>query len=99
MACLGTQNRVAQCLGRTCRVSQTHVCHLRNMLASKTRECRVFHCLFEKLEIEREALGGRVVDILDEVLDEKSLKYLLVEPSDMEMILNVVKSCGERWSG
>ncbi len=44
-------------------------------------------------------MGGRVVDILDEVLDEKSLKYLLVEPSDMEMILNVVKSCGERWSG
>ena len=49
------------------------------MLASETREGDVFHRLFQKLEIEREALGGRVFDILGEVFEEKSLKDLLIE--------------------
>ena len=72
-------NRIEQRFGRIHRIGQTQVCHLWNMLASETREGDVFHRLFEKLEIEREALGGRVFDILGEVFDEKSLKDLLIE--------------------
>ena len=55
------------------------MCHLWNMLAAETREGDVFARLFQKLEIEREALGGRVFDILGEVFEEKSLKDLLIE--------------------
>jgi superfamily II DNA or RNA helicase len=72
-------NRIEQRFGRIHRIGQTQVCHLWNMLASETREGDVFQRLFEKLEIEREALGGRVFDILGEVFDEKSLKDLLIE--------------------
>ena len=49
------------------------------MVASETREGDVFQRLFEKLEVERAALGGRVFDILGEVFEEKSLKDLLIE--------------------
>ena len=48
-------------------------------MASETREGDVFQRLFEKLEVEREALGGRVFDILGEVFEDKSLKDLLIE--------------------
>ncbi len=72
-------NRIEQRFGRIHRIGQTQVCHLWNMLAQDTREGDVFHRLFEKLEVEREALGGRVFDILGEVFEEKSLKDLLIE--------------------
>lgn len=72
-------NRLEQRFGRIHRIGQTEVCHLWNMVASETREGDVFRRLFEKLEIEREALGGRVFDILGEVFEEKSLKDLLIE--------------------
>ena len=72
-------NRLEQRFGRIHRIGQTEVCHLWNMVASETREGDVFHRLFEKLEIEREALGGRVFDILGEVFEEKSLRDLLIE--------------------
>jgi len=72
-------NRIEQRFGRIHRIGQTQVCHLWNMLASETREGDVFARLFLKLEIEREALGGRVFDILGEVFEEKSLKDLLIE--------------------
>lgn len=49
------------------------------MVAAETREGDVFQRLFEKLEVEREALGGRVFDILGEVFEDKSLKDLLIE--------------------
>jgi hypothetical protein len=49
------------------------------MVAMETREGDVFQRLFEKLEIEREALGGRVFDILGEVFEGKSLRDLLIE--------------------
>lgn len=72
-------NRLEQRFGRIHRIGQTEVCHLWNMVASGTREGDVFQRLFEKLEVEREALGGRVFDILGEVFEEKSLKDLLIE--------------------
>ncbi|WP_374258747.1 helicase-related protein [Aquabacterium sp.] len=72
-------NRLEQRFGRIHRIGQTEVCHLWNMVASETREGDVFQRLFEKLEIERAALGGRVFDILGEVFEDKSLKDLLIE--------------------
>ncbi len=72
-------NRLEQRFGRIHRIGQTEVCHLWNMVATETREGDVFQRLFEKLEVEREALGGRVLDILGEVFEDKSLKDLLIE--------------------
>ena len=72
-------NRLEQRFGRIHRIGQTEVCHLWNMVASETREGDVFQRLFEKLEIERLALGGRVFDILGEVFEDRSLKDLLIE--------------------
>lgn len=72
-------NRLEQRFGRIHRIGQTEVCHLWNMVAAETREGDVFQRLFEKLEIERQALGGRVFDILGEVFEDKSLKDLLIE--------------------
>ncbi|GHU44762.1 helicase [Betaproteobacteria bacterium] len=72
-------NRIEQRFGRIHRIGQTEVCHLWNMVAGETREGDVFQRLFDKLEVEREALGGRVFDILGEVFEEKSLKDLLIE--------------------
>ncbi len=72
-------NRLEQRFGRIHRIGQTEVCHLWNMVANETREGDVFQRLFEKLEVERAALGGRVFDILGEVFEEKSLKDLLIE--------------------
>ncbi len=72
-------NRIEQRFGRIHRIGQTEVCHLWNMVAAGTREGAVFDRLFEKLENERQALGGRVFDILGEVFEEKSLKDLLIE--------------------
>ncbi|TYC51152.1 DUF3883 domain-containing protein [Zoogloea oleivorans] len=72
-------NRLEQRFGRIHRIGQTEVCHLWNLVASETREGDVFQRLFEKLEVEREALGGRVFDILGEVFEERSLKDLLIE--------------------
>lgn len=72
-------NRLEQRFGRIHRIGQTQVCHLWNMVAAETREGDVFQKLFEKIEIERKALGGRVFDILGEVFDGVSLRDLLIE--------------------
>lgn len=72
-------NRLEQRFGRIHRIGQTQVCHLWNMVAAETREGDVFQKLFDKIEIERRALGGRVFDILGEVFDGKSLRELLIE--------------------
>ncbi|MBT7567280.1 DUF3883 domain-containing protein [archaeon] len=72
-------NRLEQRFGRIHRIGQTEVCHLWNIVASETREGQVFSRLLEKLDVEREALGGRVFDILGEAFDNKSLKDLLIE--------------------
>ncbi len=72
-------NRLEQRFGRIHRIGQTEVCHLWNMVANETREGEVFQKLFDKLEIEKKALGGKVFDILGEAFENKSLKELLVE--------------------
>ena len=72
-------NRLEQRFGRIHRIGQTEVCHLWNMVAAETREGDVFQRLFDKLEAEREALHGRVFDILGEVFENRSLKDLLIE--------------------
>ena len=72
-------NRIEQRFGRIHRIGQREVCHLWNLVAKETREGAVFQRLFEKLEIEREALGGQVFDILGEAFENVSLKDLLID--------------------
>jgi superfamily II DNA or RNA helicase len=73
-------NRLEQRFGRIHRIGQLEVCHLWNLVASETREGLVFQLLFDKLEKAREALGGKVFDVLGRLtFDEKSLKDLLIE--------------------
>ena len=73
-------NRLEQRFGRIHRIGQTEVCRLWNMIAHQTREGEVWHRLFEKLENEREALGGQVFDVLGEMsFENKSLRELLIE--------------------
>ena len=72
-------NRLEQRFGRIHRINQQEVCHLWNLVAKETREGEVYHRLLKKLEVESDALNGRVFDILGEVFEEKSLKDLLLE--------------------
>jgi superfamily II DNA or RNA helicase len=72
-------NRLEQRFGRIHRIGQREICHLWNLVAVQTREGAVFQRLFEKIEIERQALGGRVFDVLGEAFTNKSLKDLLME--------------------
>ena len=73
-------NRLEQRFGRIHRIGQTEVCHLWNLVSRETREGMVFQRLFEKLEQEREALKGKVFDVLGKVtFNNKSLRDLLIE--------------------
>lgn len=73
-------NRLEQRFGRIHRIGQTEVCHLWNLVSKETREGAVFQRLFEKLEEERAALGGKVFDILGKAnFDNRSLRDLLIE--------------------
>jgi superfamily II DNA or RNA helicase len=90
-------NRLEQRFGRIHRIGQTEVCHLWNMVASETREGDVFQRLFEKLEVEREALGGRVFDILGEVFEDRSLKDLLIEAIRYGEDPRFAPACCARW--
>ena len=72
-------NRLEQRFGRIHRIGQTEVCHLWNLVARETREGDVYHRLLKKIEVEIEALQGRVFDILGEVFEETSLKELLIQ--------------------
>lgn len=73
-------NRLEQRFGRIHRIGQTEVCHLWNLVARETREGMVFQRLFEKLEQAREALQGKVFDILGKVtFDNRHLRDLLIE--------------------
>ncbi len=72
-------NRLEQRFGRIHRIGQTEVCHLWNLIAKETREGDVFQKLFDKLEVEKQALGGKVFDILGEAFENRSLKELLIE--------------------
>lgn len=72
-------NRLEQRFGRIHRIGQTEVCHLWNLVAGETREGAVFERLLEKLEVEREALGGAVFDVLGQAIDGKQLRELMRE--------------------
>lgn len=72
-------NKIEQRFGRIHRIGQTEVCHLWNLVAADTREGEVYARLLEKLETAREALGGRVYDVLGELFDGVALKDLLFE--------------------
>lgn len=73
-------NRLEQRFGRIHRIGQTEVCHLWNLVSKETREGMVFQRLFEKLEEEREALGGKVFDILGKMsFDNRPLRDLLID--------------------
>lgn len=73
-------NRLEQRFGRIHRIGQTEVCRLWNIIAHQTREGEVWQRLFDKLEIERETLGGQVFDVLGEMtFENKSLRDLLIE--------------------
>jgi SNF2 family DNA or RNA helicase len=73
-------NRLEQRFGRIHRIGQTEVCHLWNLVSRETREGMVFQRLFEKLEQEREALKGKVFDVLGKVtFANKPLRDLLIE--------------------
>ena len=70
-------NRLEQRFGRIHRIGQRHTCHLWNLVAADTREGDVFRTLLEKVEVQRDALGDQVFDVLGEVLTEMSLSQLL----------------------
>lgn len=72
-------NRLEQRFGRIHRIGQTEVCHLWNLCASNTREGEVYGRLLEKLAQAREALGGRVFDVLGELFEGHALRDLLVD--------------------
>lgn len=72
-------NRMEQRFGRIHRIGQREVCHLWNLVATGTREGQVFQRLLEKLDVESDALGGRVFNVLGEAFEEDSLRDLLIE--------------------
>lgn len=72
-------NRIEQRFGRIHRIGQTEVCHMWNLVAVETREGEVYKVLLEKLEKQREALGGQVFDVLGQVFSERSLRDLLLD--------------------
>ena len=73
-------NRLEQRFGRIHRIGQSEVCHLWNLVAKDTREGAVFQRLFDKLEAAREALGGKVFDVLGKItFDNRPLRELLID--------------------
>ena len=72
-------NRIEQRFGRVHRIGQTEVCHLWNLVAEGTREGQVYRRLLEKLEEQRQALGGQVFDVLGAALPGRALRDLLIE--------------------
>ncbi|WP_437799218.1 helicase-related protein [Sorangium sp. So ce693] len=72
-------NRLEQRFGRIHRIGQREVCHLWNLVAKETREGDVYIRLLTKLEAERDALGGKVFDVLGQLFDKKPLRELLME--------------------
>lgn len=72
-------NRLEQRFGRIHRIGQTEVCHLWNLIAEATREGDVYLTLLRKLEIEQEALGGKVFDVLGRAIAGTELRDLLVQ--------------------
>jgi superfamily II DNA or RNA helicase len=72
-------NRIEQRFGRIHRIGQTEVCHLWNLVAEGTREGDVYERLLRKLELQAEALEGKVFDVLGEMFRGTSLRDMLIE--------------------
>ena len=72
-------NRLEQRFGRIHRIGQTKVCHLWNLIAQDTREGAVLQRLFDKIETQKKALGGKVFDVLGEVFAGTSLQDILIK--------------------
>ena len=73
-------NRIEQRFGRIHRIGQTEVCRLWNLVAQETREGAVYQRLLDKLEEARNALGGKVFDVLGKVhFEGRPLRELLIE--------------------
>ncbi len=72
-------NRLEQRFGRIHRFGQRETCHLWNLVAHQTREGAVYARLFEKLEEERQALQGKVFDVLGRVFTEVDLRDLMLQ--------------------
>ena len=72
-------NRLEQRFGRIHRIGQQEVCHLWNLIAKDTREGDVYLRLMDKLDAERDALGGKVYDVLGQLFEEEPLRDLLMK--------------------
>lgn len=73
-------NRLEQRFGRIHRIGQKHTCYLWNLVCSQTREGMVYQRLLEKLDNEKNALQGKVFDILgNAAFQDRSLRSLLME--------------------
>ncbi|MFH1911922.1 MAG: helicase-related protein [Pseudomonadota bacterium] len=73
-------NRLEQRMGRIHRYGQQKEVSVFNLVAEDTREGKVLHKLFDKLEEIRQALGSdKVFDVLSEVLCDQSLSQLLMD--------------------
>ncbi|MGQ9834347.1 MAG: DEAD/DEAH box helicase, partial [Candidatus Villigracilaceae bacterium] len=73
-------NRLEQRMGRIHRYGQTREVTIFNLVAADTREGRVLHRLFEKLDEIRVALGSdKVFDVIDELFPGRDLAQLLTE--------------------
>lgn len=72
-------NRLEQRFGRIHRIGQTETCRMWSLVAHQTREGDVLERLLKKLEVEREALGGSVFDVLGKIFLGTELRKLLIE--------------------
>ena len=72
-------NRIEQRFGRVHRIGQEEVCHMWNLVAAGTREGKVYELLLHKLDLQREALGGQVFDVLGQAMSGRALRDLLIE--------------------
>ncbi len=91
-------NRLEQRFGRIHRIGQRQTCYLWNLVAADTREGDVFRTLLDKLEVQREALGDRVFDVLGEVLTDTSLSQLLTRALAGQTHRGEIESALERVS-
>jgi superfamily II DNA or RNA helicase len=67
--------RLEQRMGRIHRIGQEKTCVIVNFCATNTIEGQLLLRLLQKLEEMREALGGRVYDVIGEVLDRNDLDF------------------------
>ena len=72
-------NRLEQRFGRIHRFGQRNVCYNWNLVAANTREGAVYATLLDKLDEARQALGGKVFDVLGELFADRPLRDLMLQ--------------------